>query len=65
LVIGEIVGVKSMLDNDFYRAKVLQQVNETTYLIQYIDFGEKHDVSISNIFEISAEFKVSYYNYCA
>lgn len=58
LIIGEIIGAKSILDDGFYRGKVLKQIDDTNYLIHYIDFGNKDKVSISNIFEIPNEYKV-------
>lgn len=58
LIIGEIVGAQSSLDDGFYRGKVLNQIDNITYLIQYIDFGDKDNVPISKIYEIPREFMV-------
>lgn len=58
LEIGEIVGAKSSLDDNFYRGKVLKKIDDSTYLIQYIDFGDSDNVPISNIYEIPKEFMV-------
>jgi hypothetical protein len=57
-VIGEIIGALSPLDNTIYRGKVLKEVNHNTYLIQYIDFGDKDNVSLSNIFQIPKDLTV-------
>lgn len=56
--IGEIVGALSTLDNSFYRGKVLKKIDDATYLIHYIDFGDKDNVPMSNIFEIPNDFMV-------
>lgn len=58
MVIGEIIGAKSTLDDGFYRGKVLKQIDDTNYLIHFIDFGDKDKVPISNIFEIPKDFMV-------
>jgi len=60
LVINEIVGAQSTLDGSFYRGKVLKKINDTTYSIQFIDFGDIDNVSVSNIFEIPNDFMVVY-----
>lgn len=58
LVIGEIVGAQSSLDDSFYRGKVLKKIDDSTYLIQFIDFGDSDNVPVTNIFEIPKEFMV-------
>lgn len=58
LIIGEIIGAQSMLDESYYRGKVLKKVDDTTYFIQFIDFGDKDNVPISNIFEIPKQYSV-------
>lgn len=58
MLIGEIVGAQSTLDYSFYRGKVLKKIDDTTYLIHYIDFGDKDNVPITNIFEIPKDFMV-------
>lgn len=58
VVIGEIVGAQSILDDGFYRGKVIRKIDDITYLIHYIDFGDLDNVSISNIFEIPHDFMV-------
>lgn len=60
LEIGEIVGAQSILDKNYYRGKILKQIDEITYFIQYIDFGDKDNVPISNIFEIPICYMVIY-----
>lgn len=60
LVVGELVGAQSTLDDSFYRGRVLKQIDDATYSIHYIDFGDKDNVPISNIFEIPKEFMVMY-----
>jgi len=58
LVIGEIVGAQSTLDDSFYRAKVLKKIDDITYSLQFIDFGDKDNVPLSKIFEIPKHFMV-------
>lgn len=58
LKIGEIVGAQSTLDNSFYRGQVLDKIDENTYLIQYIDFGDKDYVPLTNVFSIPTDFMV-------
>lgn len=59
-MIGEIIGALSPLDNTIYRGKVLKEINQNTYLIQYIDFGDKDNVSLSNIYQIPKDLMVVY-----
>jgi len=40
------------VNNGFYRGKVLKKIDDTTYLIHYIDFGATDNLTMSNIFEI-------------
>lgn len=61
MVVGEIVGALSTLDNSFYRGIVLKHNDNMTYSIQYIDFGDKDNVPISNIYEIPKDFMVMYF----
>lgn len=63
MVIDEIVGARSTLNNGFYRGKVLKEINDTTYVIHYIDFGDTDNVPVSSIFEIPNDFMVIYYIY--
>ncbi|XP_015365660.1 PREDICTED: uncharacterized protein LOC107162970 [Diuraphis noxia] len=58
LIIGQIVGAQSTLDGSFYRGKVLKKIDDITYSIQFIDFGDKDNVSSSKIFEIPTDFMV-------
>lgn len=58
MIIGQIVGAQSTLDDGFYRGKVLKKIDDNTYLIQYIDFGDKDNVPSSKIFEIPKDFMV-------
>lgn len=58
LIIGEIIGAQSTLDENYYRGKVLKKIDNFTYFIQFIDFGDKDNVPISNIFEIPKSFVV-------
>jgi len=60
LVIGEIVGAQSTIDDNFYRGKVLKKIDDATYLLQFIDFGDKDNVPLSKIFEIPKHFMVIY-----
>lgn len=61
MVIGEIVGAQSTIDDNFYRGKVLKQIDEVTYSLQFIDFGDKDNVPLSKIFEIPKHFMVIYW----
>lgn len=58
MVIGEIVGAQSTIDNNFYRGKVLKKIDNVTYSLQFIDFGDKDNVPLSKIFEIPNHFMV-------
>jgi len=58
LVIDEIIGAQSALDDRFYRGKVIKKVDDTTYLINFIDFGDSDNVPMSRIFEIPKKFMV-------
>jgi len=60
LIIGQIVGAQSTLDDSFYRGKVLNKIDDITYSIQFIDFGDMDNVPLSKIFEIPADFMVMY-----
>lgn len=57
-MIGEIVGARSTLDNNFYRGRVLKRIDDDSYLIHYIDFGDKDNVPKSNIYDIPKDFMV-------
>lgn len=58
MVIGEIIGARSSVDDGFYRGKVLKKIDDTTYFIHYIDYGDNDNVTISNIFNIPNDFMV-------
>ncbi|XP_022162076.1 uncharacterized protein LOC111027893 isoform X7 [Myzus persicae] len=58
LIIGQIVGAQSTLDGSFYRGKVLKKIDDVTYSIQFIDFGDKDNVHLSKTFEIPTDFMV-------
>ncbi|XP_050543343.1 uncharacterized protein LOC126906674 isoform X2 [Daktulosphaira vitifoliae] len=58
LSIGQMVGVKSVIDGRFYRGEVLNQIDSNNYLIRYIDYGDKDTVPISNIVEIPIEYMI-------
>jgi len=60
LIIGQIVGAQSTLDDSFYRGKVLKKIDDFNYSIQFIDFGDKDNVPLSKTFEIPADFMVMY-----
>jgi len=60
LIIGQIVGAQSTLDDSFYRGKVLKKIDDVTYSIQFIDFGDKDNVPLSKTFEIPTDFMVMY-----
>lgn len=61
LVVGEIVGAQSTVDDNYYRGKILKQIDHSTYLINFIDFGDIDSVPISKIFELTQEFMVMSY----
>lgn len=58
MIIGQIVGAQSTLDGSFYRGKVLKKIDDVTYSIQFIDFGDKDNVHLSKTFEIPTDFMV-------
>ncbi|VVC36208.1 Hypothetical protein CINCED_3A022077 [Cinara cedri] len=58
LEINEIIGVKSKLDDCFYRGKVLKQIDHINYQIEYIDYSTIVDVPIFYVFEIPEEFMI-------
>jgi len=60
LIIGQIVGAQSTLDDSFYRGKVLKKIDDVTYSIQFIDFGDKDNVPLSKTFEIPTDYMVIY-----
>lgn len=63
MVVGEIVGALSTLDDIFYRAKVLKQNEDTTYSVRFIDFGDIDNIPKSNLYELPKEFIMVLYFY--
>ncbi|XP_025196064.1 uncharacterized protein LOC112595166 [Melanaphis sacchari] len=55
--IGEKVGVKSPSKNKFVRATISKKVNDTTYSVYYIDYGDKEYVKANNIFLLPYRFR--------
>lgn len=55
--LNDIIGAKSISDGYFYRAKVIKKINEVSYIVQFIDYGNEEIVNLSNIVPLSAEFK--------
>lgn len=56
-----MIGAKAdFIDGCFYRGKVLNKIDSNNYLIQYIDYGDKVTVPISNIVEIPIEYMVNF-----
>lgn len=53
--IGDIV--KSPYEDMMCRAQILDKKDQANYCISFIDFGNKENVHISQIFEISDELK--------
>lgn len=47
--LNQIVGAKSSADGFFYRAKVVEKINEKNYNLVFIDFGFEENVNISDI----------------
>jgi len=63
--IGNIVKVFSPYFQDFYRAKILNIVNNNEFHVSYIDFGNVEIVHLNDIFELEHELskEVSIYIY--
>lgn len=55
--LNDIIGVKSLTDDCFYRAKVIKKINEDSYDVQFIDYGIQENVSLSEIVPLSSELK--------
>ncbi|VVC30883.1 Hypothetical protein CINCED_3A009836 [Cinara cedri] len=53
------LGVKSKLDDCFYRGKVIKQINHFVYQIEYIDLIGTIDAFIFNLFEIPNDYMIS------
>lgn len=58
MIIGDIIGARSSVDDCFYRGRVLKENDDASYLIHFIDYGDKENVTISNIFDIPDDFMV-------
>ncbi|XP_060862617.1 uncharacterized protein LOC132939463 [Metopolophium dirhodum] len=54
--IGERVAVKSLSKKTFVRATISKKINDTTYLVHYIDYGDKEYVKAINIFQLDSRF---------
>ncbi|KAL4132493.1 hypothetical protein QTP88_009632 [Uroleucon formosanum] len=54
--IGERVAVKSLSKKTFVRATVSKKINDTTYSVHYIDYGDKEYVKAINIFQLDSRF---------
>ncbi|XP_022160101.1 uncharacterized protein LOC111026354 isoform X2 [Myzus persicae] len=54
--IGEKVAVKSQSKKNFARATILKKVNDTTYSVHYVDYGDKENVKAINIFQLPYRF---------
>lgn len=50
--IGEKVAVKSISKNKFARATISKKVNDTTYSVHYLDYGDNECVKATNIFQL-------------
>jgi len=55
--IGEKVAVKSPSKNKFTRAIISKKVNDTTYSVYYVDYGDKENVKAINIFLLPYRFR--------
>lgn len=47
--LNEIVGAQSSVDGRFYRAKIIEKIDEKTYETIFIDFGFEESVNVANI----------------
>ncbi|XP_016657448.1 uncharacterized protein LOC103308432 [Acyrthosiphon pisum] len=54
--IGERVAVKSLSKKTFVRAAISKKINDTTYSVHYIDYGDKEYVKAINIFQLDSRF---------
>lgn len=64
LELNQIVGAKSSTDGCFYRAKIIEKVDEKTYDTEFIDFGFEENVNVSNIVPLPIQLQqVKYYYY--
>ena len=48
-LVGELCAALWDQDNSWYRADIMSEYNDGTYLVRFIDFGNKHIVTIANI----------------
>lgn len=53
------------IDNMMYRAKVLKKVDNNSFYISFIDFGNEETVHIDDIFDLPEDLKtvVLFYNF--
>ncbi|XP_050420950.1 uncharacterized protein LOC126833572 isoform X2 [Adelges cooleyi] len=64
LEIGDVFGVRSTLDENFYRAKIINKTSENSYKVQYIDYGNEECVNSEDIVGISDDLKQVPSNIC-
>lgn len=62
-----IVGAKSSVDGYFYRAKIVEKIDEKNYEIIFIDFGFEETVNVTNIVTLpiqlqQVKFSSKYYS---
>lgn len=52
-------------DNMTYRAKILKKVDNNSFYISFIDFGNEETVHVDDIFDLPEDLKkvVLYYNF--
>lgn len=55
--INEKVAVKSLSKNQFVRACILEKVDKTTYLVNYVDYGGKENIKNNEIFVLPYRFR--------
>lgn len=57
LKLNDVIGAKSIADRCFYRAKVIKKVNDVSYDVIFIDYGNKENVHLAEIVSLSSELK--------
>lgn len=55
--INEKVAVKSLSKNQFVRACILEKVNNTTYSVNFVDYGGKENIKNNEIFVLPYRFR--------
>lgn len=54
--INDVVGAKFKIDKLFYRAKILKKIDVIRYRVQFIDYGNEENVTLSNMVSLPTQF---------